>query len=527
MLARWVEAFGDRLQIELGGQGLTYRQVEAQSSLLARGLLARGAGKGTPVGLLMPNGPDWIVAWMAITRIGAIAVQLSTFSKADELARTIRHSDIQTLLTADNFLNHDYVERLEAALPSLATAGGQPLKLREAPYLRSIWIWGEARPAWATGDRAGLEAAAESGGYDAGLLAAVEAQVAPSDPAVMIYTSGSTAEAKAVVHSHGSVVRQSLLMSIYSAFEPGDRMLLSQPLFWVGGLCTSLLSANHAGAALICPPRPSSASALSTIRERGVTQMSMWPAQVAAIMAEPDFKLEDFAGLRPNSSQQLSFYKLIPPGRSPGGLGMTETFGPHSLEMATEVLPEHRAGAFGRAVPGFERRIIDPDTGEELPPGELGELCLRGGSLMLGFHKKERADTFERDGFYRTGDLCRIMEDGYLFMQGRLGDMIKTSGANVSPGEVERVLMQNPAIRTAIVTGLPDPVLGEIVVAAVVLNPGAHVEPAALQAELSGQISSYKVPRRIVFFDYDDLPWGASGKIIKPRLKELLQKAEA
>jgi len=517
-----VERFGDLPQVMDDATSLTFRDVDRQSAILARGLLARGLGKGARVGLLLPNGPEWATAWFAITRMGAIAVQLSTFGAARELAHVIRHADVQLLITADRFLSHDYLERLPTALPGLADSeGGRPLQLRAAPFLREIWVFGEA-PAWARGDRAGLEAAAAD--ISSETLSAVEAEVHPSDAAVMIYTSGSTSDPKAVVHSHGVVTRHSHVMSRYMTYGRGDRLLSVSPMFWVGGLCTSMLAANQSGAACVTPRTQSPADVVRTIRGCQVTHAFLAAPKARALYGVDGFDEAELRRLKPSTATQQFVYGLTPKELTPDSLGMSETFGPHSMEFAGERLPPDKTGSFGRGVRRVERKIIRAETGEELPAGELGELCVRGYSLMDGYYKRERAESFDSDGWFHTGDLCSISEDGYLFFHGRSGEMLKTSGANVSPREVELVLLEYPDIADAAVVGLPHPKMGQMVVAAVVLRPGRVMDEGKLRGWLQGQLSSFKVPKRFVPMDAAEIPRTDTGKIRKAELQARLEQ---
>jgi acyl-CoA synthetase (AMP-forming)/AMP-acid ligase II len=200
---------------------------------------------------------------------------------------------------------------------------------------------------------------------------------------------------------------------------------------------------------------------------------------------------------------------------------MSETVGPHSGMPLGDLLPEGREGAFGRVLPGMEFRIVDPDSGAPMPTGAFGELLVRGRWLMDGFYKRERSEVFEPDGFYRTGDNCALDDEGFLYFSGRLGGMIKTSGANVSPEEVEILVRSHPDVLEAAVFGVPDRRVGQIVVAAVAKVQGAALDEAELQAFLRGQLSSFKTPKRIIFVDFEELPRTASQKIRKAELAAL------
>jgi len=525
LIRRLAARHEDLPQIEEAAGALSFREVERRSALLARGLLASGVGKGEKVGLLMGNGCDWVVAFWAVARIGAVAVLLSTFAKPAELAWLLRHGDTRTLIACHRHLRTDMTDRLRRALPGLETQpADEVLVLPAAPSLRAIWIAGGPPPPWAAGDLESLVRMASASRFDEEMLAAVEAEVTPADTALIIYTSGSTAEPKAVLHSHGGVTRQAEAMAGYMTFMPGDRLMTTQPFFWVGGLCTSLMAANIKGATFVCPDEPSPDGMLRTLRERNVTHVTLWPAQMAGLREAPGFSDEDFGRLRPVSAQQLGMFGVVDPVRTPNALGMSETFGPHSMEYPDSPLPPDRQGSFGRQVQQWERRIVDPETGRVVAPGEVGEIAVRGPDLMLGFHKRERAATFEPDGFYRTGDLGRMSEDGHLFFLGRLVETLKTGGANVSPREVELVLTAQPEIQDAAVVGLPDARLGDLVVAAVVLRPSAAVTEAVLIQRLHEHLSAYKVPKRIAFLAEEEVPRTDSAKIRKPELRALLAR---
>jgi acyl-CoA synthetase (AMP-forming)/AMP-acid ligase II len=201
---------------------------------------------------------------------------------------------------------------------------------------------------------------------------------------------------------------------------------------------------------------------------------------------------------------------------------MTETGGPHTIDRMDVDLPERLRSSFGHPVPGLEHKIVDPETGQILPPGSSGEICVRGYPLMQGLHKVEREDVFDRDGFYHTGDGGYFDADGVLFFQGRLGDLIKTAGANVSPREVELSIEAFPEVQSAFVVGVPDPVRGQNVAAAVVLDSGQKLGVEELRERLRTDLSAYKIPRQVLFAPKAELPFTDSGKIDKRRLAELL-----
>jgi acyl-CoA synthetase (AMP-forming)/AMP-acid ligase II len=518
--------------IRKDGRGFTYQEIDERSAALARGLLADGAGKGSRIGLLLPNGPEWVIAWLATQRIGAIAVTLSTFFATRELAYATRHADVSILLSARTFLKHDYCERLVEAFPALAVHEGVcDLTMPDCPFLRSIWIDDAHAPSWSRGRFIDLEArGVASMAYSTELLSQIEGEVSPADLGMLIYTSGSTSQPKGVVHSQATVVSKvSFLMSsnylIPVQTVAGDRLLVNSPFFWVGGfLC--LIGAMMVGATVLCEDDHSPKALLDAIRREKATHLSGSEAVIRSVMACDDYREGDLDGLKPVAVTQRTFFNRDPAvGRAQlsDSLGMTETLGPHSGEPSGALLPPKSWSSWGRALDGMELKIVDVDTGEGVAPGEAGELYVRGPWLMDGFYKRLRGEVFDADGFYATGDKCVLDEDGYLFFKGRLGGMIKTSGANVSPEEVEDAIRLQPDIVDVAVFPVADPQRDQMVVAVVAVRPGSALNEDGLKAHLRGELSGFKIPKRILFLDFDDFPRTPSNKIRKPALAAMVQ----
>lgn len=524
VLAAAAAEHGSREFLVCGPRRLTFAQADQESARLALGLRAAGAGKGTRVGILMPNGPDWVLVWLAAARLGAVVVPISTFYQAGELAWVLRHSDVEILLTAGSYLNHDYLARLEHAGIADGRLGSQ-LVVREFPYLRQVFVWGSRIPDWARpGPSALVDLVQADQRLGATFLRALEEQVTPGDDLVVIYTSGSTAAPKAVLHTHSSVIRSSyaLRASGWGDARAGDRIYSAVPFFWIGGQTVALLPALYAGAAVVMAESPDPDGVVDTCFREEVTAIFAWPAQLAELNRRAAERSITFSHVRPLTDQVDSEGERIPPELIPNALGMTETFGPHGAESrGTRLLP-HEAGAFARAYPGIDRKIIDRESGHECPTGEAGELYVRGFSLMKGFYKRLREDTFDHDGFYPTGDLCRMDETGRLYLEGRCDDMIKTSGANVSPREVEAALLRIPGVREAVVFGVPDPQRREAVAAVVVPLDGAVVVPEELIHQLRQELSHYKVPRRVVLMEARDLPRTDAGKVKRNILRRTI-----
>jgi len=515
MLRSLVERFGSRECIVLGKRRLSYAQIDAESARLARGLLASGVGKGTRVALLAPNGPDFAIGMLAAGRIGALLVPVNTFYQANEIAWTLRHADVHTLLTVPRLLSHDYLSRLEEAIPGLRDARGPRLHLADFPYLREIRVLGECDRAWAQAEpMASEQALASAPGLDAEFLRAVEDQVSASDWNVIIYTSGSTAQPKGIVQSQGSLVRHSWFLGSATGLCADDRFYTPNAFFFIGGYVFSLLAPLQQGVCLLCEERFEPGETLAYIERERATVVSGWAHYGPAMADHASFATRDLGSVRAGYLREI-----LPPGavELPITLGMSEMCSSHTFWPPGPAKP---AGSLGTAAPGVEHKVVEPGSEEPLPPGTRGELCVRGYTLMQGMYKREREEVFGADGWYHTGDAATLDAEGHLYFHGRLGDVIKTGGANVSPQEVEEVLMSQPEVMEAHVVGLPDAERGQRVVAAVVLVDGASLDAETLRERLRARLAAYKVPKRFDFCAKSELPYRATGKIDKRALIE-------
>lgn len=498
---------------------VSYAELDRRSARMARALLGAGAGKGTRIALLAPDGIFWITAFLASLRIGALTTLVSTLATPRELAHMLRHSDVQFVIGARRFLAHDYGEKLAAAFPALSEQKPGNLRIEDAPYLRAIWIDDAAGLDWAESIDTLLALADAPDAPDAALLAAVEAQVTSGEDAVIVYTSGSTSLPKAVVHSHWNVTRHPPALARLFLIKPDDRMLPMLPAFWLGGLAMAMQVLSQ-GATLVYPASPEMEVVLETLEKCRVNRVNGWGdglVRLRNLATSRGVDVDVIVGLGPFRDETG---ELISPPQQSNMLGMSETFAPHSAEPLNFRLPEGKPGASGRSVNNYERRVVDTETGQDVAPGEVGELLLRGGALMSGFYKRPRSEVFTPDGFYPTGDLVRIDADGYLTFVARRGDMIKTRAANVSRLEVEAAMNALPSVALAVVTGLDDVEFGQLVAGAVV--PAADASPTedSLRSELREVLSSFKVPKRIVFVAEDEIPRTATGKL---KLHELAQ----
>lgn len=523
MLAAMVAARGGHDAVATLEETVSYAELDRRSADMARALLAAGAGKGARIAMLAPDGIGFVTTFLAALRIGALVTVVSTLATPRELAHILRNSDTQFLISARRFLNHDYAQTLEAAFPVLAQSAAGRIRLADAPYLRRIWIDDADGFGWAEPLSSLLAETAGPDAPDAALLRAVEAQVFPGDEAVIVYTSGSTSQPKAVVHTQWNITRHPPELAKLFLIRPDDRMLPMLPAFWLGGMAM-LLEVLSQGACLVYPPSPALDDVIRAIAELRVNRLNGWGdglARLRKLAPERGIDIDTIVGLGHFRDRDGA---PIPPEFQSGMLGMSETFAPHSAEPLDFRMPADKPWCCGRPVNGYERRVVDPVTSVEVPPGEVGELQLRGGALMNGFYKKRRGEVFTSDGFYPTGDLVRIDADDFLYFVARRNDMIKTRAANVSRLEVEAALKELPGVANAVVTGLDDAEFGQIVAAAVVRAEGHAPTAEGLRAGLRDLLSSYKVPRRIVFVTEDDIPRTATGKL---RLHDLARLIES
>ncbi|MHC9296091.1 class I adenylate-forming enzyme family protein [Mycobacterium sp. LTG2003] len=494
LLQRSVREFGHATYVVTPTDRLTYGDAEQRSARAARWLLREGVGKGSRVGLFFANGVDWIVWWLAASRIGAVVVPLSTLYTPAEIAKVLRLADIAMLVAPAHVLNIDVAERLEAALPGLADAQSGVLTLGVAPYLRRIVFTGDTDRVWAT--------VCDGTGVPDDVLTGVEGEVSPADLAVMIHTSGSTADPKGVLHTHGTLVRQTstwpTAIRAISHTDADARILCAMPFFWIGGLLAAT-GALHEPITIVVLPKLDAETALDLAERERVTGIVGWPAFTQRLRDHPSFPGRDLRNAPMLREGPLDIAMTDVPDGFPVHRTMSET-----------------AGGFAYT----EMRIVG-DDGEPVPPGATGELLVRGVGVMVGYNKRERSDTFDADGWYHTGDrVYRRDDDPRVFYVGRTTDLIKAAGANVSPLEVEAVIGDFGDVAQCIVLGIDDPDRGEEVCAVIV--PTTEIDLRSLAEYTREQLSSYKVPTRWVITAGDRIPTLPSGKFDRKSLRRLI-----
>jgi acyl-CoA synthetase (AMP-forming)/AMP-acid ligase II len=526
LLRHAVEHHPDSLAVATPDEQLTYADLDRRSAALAAHLVGLGVGKGSRVGTLLPNGAGWVVAWAAITRIGAISTPVNTFYKTPELATMLRHADVQVLIATPRFEPHDYVASLLSIAPGLASAtADRPLLVPELPQLRHVVFWddGDSDVAWA-GPGIGSRLDAVPDAQLAAVVSAMEDDVVPADPMLITYTSGSTGEPKGVVHGQGPLLRHARNLAALSGIGPTDRIWTPMPLCWVGGFAFTLLRALSVGGAFVTQARMDAGVALALLEDHRVSCVSAWPAIGATLCAHPSYPTTELSALRLGTfwEGRSPEHRPADPGLGVTSLGMSETGGPHTfwtLEDDLHGTTEEYRGTFGHEVPGVSHRIVDAD-GADVEEGVEGEVLVRGYSVMLGLYKQERADVFDDDGWFHTGDRG-CFRDGWFFFTGRQTDLIKTKGANVAPAEVEKALLSQPGVASAFVFGVEHPDRGQDVVALVVLH---DVAPGEVLDALGGQLSSYKLPRHLFAIEPVDVHFLTSQKPDRRSLAGLAER---
>jgi acyl-CoA synthetase (AMP-forming)/AMP-acid ligase II len=514
----------------LGGETLrwTYSELQRQARRVARALLAVGQGNGARVGILMGNRPEAVASIFGAALAGSVAVPLSTFSSKPELSFYLDHADLSVLLLQSTIANHRLADDVAELCPS--AAGTRAIDEPNLPSLRRVASLGPAD------DLSGLESweAFLDGGeaVDDDFVDAISAQVEPSDLAVIIHSSGTTDRPKGVMHHHRAVTVQSRTQAELFGRDESTRVWCAMPLFWTAGLTAAMGGTLAAGATWVMQEAFEPGQALCLIERERVTEPHTFAHQARALADHPNWTTTDL------SSCSRVFGKSVftrhpsvegdPAWNMPIGYGLSETASfftalPHSAPRE-----EFRGGHYGRLLPGNELRVLDRETGQALGPNQDGELTVRGPTLMVGYVGRTCDESFDADGFFRTGDVGRFDKDGYVYWTGRRTEMIKTSGANVSPAEIEVQLHAYEPIKLARVVGVPDERCDEVVVLCVELKDDASATEKDIKGFLRERLASYKVPRRVLFFGANELPLNPSGtKVRDDRLMALVQERMA
>lgn len=491
---------------------MTYRDLAGEVARLSGAMTALGIRKGDHVGLCLGNSCRWVALFLAAGSIGAVTVPVNTRFRAPEMAYALKQSRVSTLFLADRFLKVDFVAMLREIAPAIDTE----LPGDDLPDLKRLVVIGVDVPAAGIGFEAFRDMRSE----------ADPAPVAPDDLLLIQYTSGTTSFPKGVMLTHRNMLGNAFISGGRMGFRLADRFHSARPFFHVAGSTLSVLSALQHGVTLVSMERFEPAEALRLLEEERCTHFSGNDTMALMLLNHPDRRQRRLVlrGAWVAASAEIVRRVISELGASEAvvGYGLSEA-SPNIAQSCWWESEEIRASGRMRPQPGLEVEIRDPETGETLPADTRGEIRVRGWSVMRGYFDKpdETAAALGADGWLSTGDLGRIGADGRLEFLGRVKDIIRVGGENVSPAEVEDILHKHPKVRLAQVVGVADPRLIEVPVAFLVANEGCEIEEGEMIAWARGEMAGFKVPRRIwVVPDFEAIGMTASSKVQKSKLAQ-------
>ena len=503
----------------------TYASLLGAAYRRAASLHALGVRPGDHVGILMANCLEFMEVLLGACLMGAWAVPINARFKPRELAYVVENADLHTIVTSDRISEYaDFASLLGAALPGLVASDNRAeLHVDAAPRLRRAVMLGGSEPDGFLGQDAFESAGA---GVDLARIDAMREAVRVRDPAMMMYTSGTTAHPKGCPLSHEALVRNGINMNRCRYFlDETDVFWAPLPMFHMASTLP-FLACLDAGAAMASMTHIDATVALDMLERESVSiAFPAFPTVTNALINDPSFASRDLSRIRRLNNvapvdMLKRFQDAFPQAVQTGAYGMTECGGVISFNHPDETL-EQRLTTCGQPFPGLEVRIVDPASGEALPVGARGELLARGYAVFDGYYKspEKNAEAFA-DGWFRTGDLCSVDERGAILFHGRLKDMLKVGGENVAALEIESFLATHPSVALAQVVGRADERLQEVPVAFVELKPGVEATEQELIAYCAGQLASFKVPRAVRFVT--DWPM-SSTKVQKFKLLDLLE----
>src|ERR1700722_13350985 len=480
----------------LGETKVSYAQLDAQSDRVAAALTAAGLTPGDRVGLQLPNIPQFVIAYFGILKAGGVVVPMNVLLKAPEIEFQLRDSGARVLITFGALLDESAKAAEAAAVTSLyvVTESGAPAA-------------GTAFDVLLAGDPPGPQLTWRS----------------PADPAVIIYTSGTTGTPKGAVLSHLSLYMNADIPGRLFEFNADDTVVVALPLFHVFGLSSVMNTCILLGGTMSLVPRFEPRAVLELMRRDRVSVFMGVPTMFIALLQAAESADCDLASLRvavsggaPIPAEVIDSFERRFGVPILEGYGLSESSSAATFNISAA---ERKVYSAGKPIWGTSVQIWDADS-RPLPPGagQVGEIVLRGPNIMIGYHDNPEATAKAfAGGWFHTGDLGYLDEDGFLFIVDRIKDLIIRGGYNVYPREVEEVLYAHPAVAEAAVIGVPDPMMGEEVRAIVAVKPGQSVTEAELIQFVKERAAAYKYPRAIEF--RDSLPKGATGKILKKELR--------
>jgi fatty-acyl-CoA synthase len=502
----------------------TFAEFQQLCNQVARGFLSLGVQKGENIAIWATNVPEWVTAQFATAKIGGVLVTVNTSYRIHELEYLLRQSEATTLLLIGSYRDADYLAMIKQICPELDHCEPGQLQSARLPHLKNVIFIGEERQPgmflWSDLLQRGMKVPEEE-------RIARQASLHPDDVINMQYTSGTTGFPKGVMLSHYNIVNNAIKVAACMNLGAEDRLCIPVPFFHCFGCVMGTLACVATGATMVPTITFDPGLVLSIVEEERCTALYGVPTMFIAELNHPSFDERDLSSLRTGimagSPCPIEVMKNVV--EKMGIREITIAYGQtESSPVITQTRPEdsieRRVSTVGRAHDEVEVKVIDPATGETLPPGVQGELCTRGYLVMKGYYNmpEQTAKAIDHEGWLHTGDLATMDEEGYFRITGRLKDMIIRGGENIYPREIEEFLYTHPKILDVQVVGVPDAKYGEQVLACIKVRPGETLTEEEVREYCNGKIARYKIPQYIQFVT--EYPMTASGKIQKYKLRE-------
>lgn len=501
----------------------TWKELNDEADLIARGMMSLGVKKGDHVAIWATNTPEWILTLFAAAKIGAVLVTVNTNFKIFELEYLLRQSDTKLLVMIGGFKNNDYVATVNELLPELKTTSGE-IESEHLPFLKRVVFAGKETP---EGMLNFEDLKILGGDFPVEIYEENKKTLNTHDVVNMQYTSGTTGFPKGVMLTHYNILNNGKTIGDGMKFTKNDKLCITVPFFHCFGLVLAMMACITHGTTMVPVERYSPVPVMNAISVEKCTAVHGVPTMFIAMLEHAQFNNFDFSSLRTGimagSPCPIEVMKKVIDKMNMREIvivfGQTEA-SPGCTMTTTSDSIDKRVNTVGRAFPGVECKIIDPDTGEELPINTPGEFCARGYNIMKGYYKmpEATAQAIDKDGWLHTGDLCTVDEDGYYKVVGRIKDMIIRGGENIYPKEIEECLYTCDKVSDVQVIGVPSEAYGEEVMACVILKEGEEMTEEEVKEFVGARMAKHKVPRYVRFVD--SFPTNAAGKIQKFKMRE-------
>lgn len=501
----------------------TWKELNDEADLIARGMMSLGVKKGDHVAIWATNTPEWILTLFAAAKIGAVLVTVNTNFKIFELEYLLRQSDTKLLVMIGGFKNNDYVATVNELLPELKTTSGE-IESEHLPFLKRVVFAGKETP---EGMLNFEDLKILGGDFPVEIYEENKKTLNTHDVVNMQYTSGTTGFPKGVMLTHYNILNNGKTIGDGMKFTKNDKLCITIPFFHCFGLVLAMMACITHGTTMVPVERYSPVPVMNAISVEKCTAVHGVPTMFIAMLEHAQFNNFDFSSLRTGimagSPCPIEVMKKVIDKMNMREIvivfGQTEA-SPGCTMTTTSDSIDKRVNTVGRAFPGVECKIIDPETGEELPINTPGEFCARGYNIMKGYYKmpEATAQAIDKDGWLHTGDLCTVDEDGYYKVVGRIKDMIIRGGENIYPKEIEECLYTCDKVSDVQVIGVPSEAYGEEVMACVILKEGEEMTEEEVKEFVGARMAKHKVPRYVRFVD--SFPTNAAGKIQKFKMRE-------